>query len=41
MTKYEALFSWSARAGTICFPRFKPDTLGTSELCRLVSRRPA
>jgi len=20
------------RAGTVCFPRFKPDTLGTSEL---------
>ena len=37
MTKYEALFSWvPPRAGTVCFPRFKPDTLGTSELCRLV-----
>jgi aspartate/methionine/tyrosine aminotransferase len=37
MAKYEALFSWNPpKAGTICFPRFKPDSLGTSEFCRMV-----
>ena len=37
MAKYEALFSWNPpQAGTICFPRFKPDSLGTSEFCRMV-----
>ena len=37
MVKYEALFSWNApRAGTVCFPRFKPDSIGTSEFCRMV-----
>lgn len=37
MAKYEALFSWHPpQAGTICFPRFKPDSLGTSEFCRMV-----
>jgi aspartate/methionine/tyrosine aminotransferase len=36
MTKYEPLFSWvPPRAGTVCFPRFKPDSLGTPEFCRL------
>ena len=37
MAKYEALFSWAPpRAGTICFPRFRPETLGTPEFCRMV-----
>jgi aspartate/methionine/tyrosine aminotransferase len=37
MAKYEPLFSWvPPRAGTVCFPRFKPDSLGTPEFCRLV-----
>jgi len=37
MAKYEPLFSWvPPRAGTVCFPRFKPDSLGTSEFCKLV-----
>ena len=37
MAKYEALFSWTPpQAGTICFPRFKPDSIGTSEFCRMV-----
>jgi aspartate/methionine/tyrosine aminotransferase len=37
MTKYEPLFSWiPPGAGTISFPRFKPDSLGTPEFCRLV-----
>jgi aspartate/methionine/tyrosine aminotransferase len=36
MDKYEALFAWTPpRASTICFPRFKPDSLGTPELCRM------
>ncbi len=37
MAKYEALFSWAPpRAGTVCFPRFRPETLGTPEFCRMV-----
>jgi aspartate/methionine/tyrosine aminotransferase len=36
MDKYEALFSWvPPQAGTICFPRFRPDSIGTPELCRM------
>jgi aspartate/methionine/tyrosine aminotransferase len=36
MAKYEPLFSWvPPRAGTVCFPRFKPAALGTPELCRM------
>jgi aspartate/methionine/tyrosine aminotransferase len=37
MAKYEPLFSWvPPRGGTVCFPRFKPDSLDTPELCRMV-----
>ena len=37
MAKYEPLFSWTPpRGGTVCFPRFKPDSIGTTEFCRLV-----
>ena len=37
MTKYEPLFSWvPPRGGTVCFPRLKSDSIGTSEFCRLV-----
>ncbi len=37
MAKYEPLFGWiPPRGGTISFPRFKPDSLGTPEFCRLV-----
>ncbi len=37
MAKYEPLFDWiPPRAGTISFPRFKPESLGTTEFCRLV-----
>jgi aspartate/methionine/tyrosine aminotransferase len=37
MTKYEPLFSWTPpRGGTICFPRFRPEAIGTTEFCRLV-----
>ena len=36
MTKYEPLFDWvPPRAGTICFPRFKSDSITTSEFCRI------
>ena len=37
MAKYEPLFSWSPpQGGTVCFPRFKPESIGTTEFCRLV-----
>ena len=37
MAKYEPLFDWvPPRGGTICFPRFKSDSIGTSEFCRIV-----
>jgi len=37
MAKYEPLFGWQPpRAGTVCFPRFKSDSIGTSEFCRIV-----
>jgi len=36
MDKYQALFSWvPPRGGTVCFPRFKPEAIGTDELCRM------